>query len=60
VEAQALTAKKVLAAIGLALVLYCWIRVAVNRRSYTRLRLTIWLILIGFIGGWCVMALVWR
>jgi hypothetical protein len=41
----------------LVFALYCWVRVSVNRRFYTKVELVIWLTLIGLATGWCAMEL---
>ena len=45
-----------LAAIGLSFLLYCLVRVAINRKHYTFLQLTLWLLLI-YGGAWCIVSL---
>jgi hypothetical protein len=48
---------KILAIIGLLFFDYCWLNVMVKRRFYSGIHMTIWLIVIGLGGWWCIATL---
>ena len=49
--------KKALALFVLGFLVYCWVRVAAKSRFYSWLELTIWGIIIGLGGLWCIVTL---
>jgi hypothetical protein len=52
--------RKTAAAIGVLFVIYCWVRVAKNRQFYNSVEITIWLVMIGLGGAWCLVTLLTR